>query len=190
MEQAEILQDFDLEEKPMTVEERDLINFQITDDGQAAWAMRKLLSLKNKMLENEEIAKAEQDRINSWLIRVNGRFDADVSYFEAILTQYARNQRNNEGRKTIDTPYGVVKSRATQSKFKVENVDEFLQWASINAPQLVNIKASPNLTALKDYASAEETQTLGAVAMTSDGEIIPGVTVDPANINFTVEVAR
>ncbi len=190
MEQAEILQDFDLEEKPMSVEERELINFQITDDGQAAWAMRKLLSLKNKMRENEEIAQAEQDRINSWLIRVNGRFDADVSYFEAILTQYARSQRQNEGRKTIDTPYGVVKSRATQSKFKVENVDEFLQWASINAPQLVNIKASPNLTALKDYASAEETHTLGSVAMNADGEIIPGVTVDPANINFTVEVAQ
>ena len=189
MEQAEILQDYDLEENPMTVEERELINFQITDDGQAAWAMRKLLSLKNKVRENEEIAKADQERINSWLVRVNGRFDADVSYFEAILTQYARNQRNDEGRKTIDTPYGVVKSRATQSKFKVEDPEQFLQWASINAPQLVNIKASPNLTALKEFASAEETQTLGAVAMTIDGEIIPGVTVDPANINFTVEVA-
>lgn len=169
---------------------RDMESFTVKDDAEAAWAMRKLLNLKSKMMQNEEIATAEQARIDSWLIRVNGRFEADISYFEAILTQYARTQRQNEGRKTIDTPYGTVKSRATQSKFKVEDLEQFLQWASINAPELVNIKTSPNMTALKDFASIEETQTLGSVAMTIDGEIIPGVSVDPANINFTVEVAK
>ena len=189
MDHTAMLQDFDLDDES-SAENKDLTNFQVTDDSQAAWAMRKLLSLKKKMMENENIAQTEHARMDEWLIRVNGRFESDVAYFEAILTQYARNQRQNEGRKTIDTPYGVVKSRATQSKFKVDDVDEFLQWASINAPQLVNMKAIPNLTALKEFASAEETQTLGAVAMTIDGEIIPGVSVDPANINFTVEVAK
>jgi hypothetical protein len=168
---------------------RDMLRFTVKDDAEASWAMRKLLNIKSKMLENEEMAKAERARIDNWLVRVNGRFETEVSYFEAILTQYARTQRQNEGRKTIDTPYGTVKSRATHSKFKVENVEEFLQWASINAPELVNIKTSPNLAALKDFASIEETQTLGSVAMTIDGEIIPGVIVDPADINFTVEVA-
>ena len=164
-------------------------NFHITDDAQAAWAMRKLLAYKKKMVENENAANAEYQRINEWLNRVNSRYARDIEYFEAILTQYARVQRQSEGRKSIDTPYGMVKSRATQSKFKVEDPEEFIQWASINAPQLVYIKASPNLTALKEFASAEETQTLGAVAMTEDGEIIPGVTVEPANVNYTVEVA-
>ena len=172
------------------VDDAELESFVVKDDAEAAWAMRKLLSLKSKMSENEDIAKAEQERIENWLLRVNGRFETDVSYFEAILTQYARTQRQNDGRKTIDTPYGTIKSRATQSKFKVDDIEVFLQWASINAPELVNIKTSPNLVALKDFASIEETQTLGSVAMTIDGEIIPGVSVDPANINFTVEVAK
>lgn len=190
MEQTATLQDFDLDDENPVSDDRQLTNFQVTDDLQAAWAMRKLLSLKNKMTENEEIAQTEHARMDEWLIRVNGRFECDVLYFEALLTQYARNQRQAEGRKTIDTPYGVIKSRATQSKFKVEDAEQFLQWATINAPQLINIKTSPNLTALKDFASQEETQTLGPVAMTIDGEIIPGVTVDPADINFTVEVAK
>lgn len=172
------------------IADTDMESFVVKDDAEAAWAMRKLLNLKSKMSENEDIAKAEQARIENWLLRVNGRFETDVSYFEAILTQYARTQRQNDGRKTIDTPYGTIKSRATQSKFKVEDIEVFLQWASINAPELVNIKTSPNLVALKDFASVEETQTLGSVAMTIDGEIIPGVSVDPANINFTVEVAK
>lgn len=164
-------------------------HFHIADDAQAAWAMRKLLAFKKKIVENENAANAEYQRIDDWLNRVNSRYASDIEYFEAILMQYARVQRQSEGRKTIDTPYGMVKSRATQSKFKVENSEEFIQWASINAPQLVYIKASPNLTALKEFASAEETQTLGAVAMTEDGEIIPGVAVEPANVNYTVEVA-
>ena len=190
MDPIAMIQDFDLDADHVTTEDREQNNFQVTDDAQAAWAMRKLLSLKKKMIENENIAQREHARMDEWLIRVNGRFESDVSYFEAILTQYARNQRQNEGRKTIDTPYGVVKSRATQSKFKVDNVDEFLQWAAIFAPHLINVKTSPNLTALKDFASQEETHTLGSVAMTIDGEIIPGVTVEPADINFTVEVAK
>lgn len=164
-------------------------NFHIADDAQAAWAMRKLLAFKKKIVENENAANAEYQRIDEWLNRVNSRFANDIEYFEAILMQYARVQRQSEGRKTIDTPYGVVKSRATQSKFKVEDPEEFIRWASINAPQLVNIKTTPNLTALKEFASPEETQTLGAVAMTIDGEIIPGVTVDPADVKFHVEVA-
>lgn len=164
-------------------------HFHIADDAQAAWAMRKLLGYKKKMLENENAANAEYQRIDEWLDRANSRYAKHIEYFEAILTQYARVQRQSEGRKTIDTPYGMVKSRSTQSKFKVEDPEEFIQWASINAPQLVHIKASPNLTALKDFASAEETQTLGPVAMTEDGEIIPGIAVEPANVNYTVEVA-
>jgi len=184
--------EFDQEGDPM-ISNTDLTgreHFQIMDDAQASWAMRKLLAFRSKMAENEAAAQAEHHRIDEWLTRVNGRFDSDVEYFEAILTQYARAQRDSENRKTIDTPYGVVKSRATQQKFRVEDTESFFSWAHLNAPQLITVKESPNLTALKDFASAENTQTLGAVAMTTDGEIIPGVTVEPGDVNYTVEVAK
>lgn len=164
--------------------------FEITDDAQAAWAMRKLLSFRQKMSENEAIAESEIQRINEWLHRVNRRFDDDVAYFEAILTVYARRQRDTEGRKTIDTPYGSVKSRATQAKFKVTDEDEFFAWAEVNLPDVIQIKRSPSLTALKSAATVEHTDTLGLVAMTEDGEIIPGVAVEEGGVNYTVEVTK
>jgi hypothetical protein len=186
------IHEFDPDGHPMTVN-TDMTgreHFQITNDDQAQWAMRKLLSYKKKIDENKSIAEAEHYRIDEWVTRVNGSFTNDVAYFEAILTHYARSQRESEDRKTIDTPYGVVKSRATQQKFRVDDAEQFFTWAHQNAPQLISIKESPNLLALKEYATAEETKTLGPVAVTTDGEIIPGVSVEPADVNYTVEVLK
>lgn len=179
--------DFDTE-AAMPSEERD--RFQIEDDAQAAWAMRKLLSLRAKITENEKIAEAERVRIDSWLHYANAKYDGDVSYFESLLTQYAIKQREAEGRKTIDTPYGAVKSRATQPKVKVLDDDEFLKWATDSLPQAVQIKATPIVSVLKEHVTIEHTDTLGWVAMTESGEIVPGVSAEPAGVNYSVEVSK
>ena len=47
MDQIATLQDFDLDGDNLATDDRELNNFQVTDDSQASWAMRKLLSLKN-----------------------------------------------------------------------------------------------------------------------------------------------
>lgn len=164
--------------------------FEITDDAQAAWAMRKLLSLRKKMAENESIADAERTRIDAWLHHTNSKFEPDTAYFEAILTRYAQQQRASDDRKSIETPYGVVKSRATQDKFKVTDEDKFFKWAEENLPDAIAVKRSPSLTALKKAVTVESTDTLGLVAMSEHGEIIPGVAVEPGGVNYTVEVAE
>jgi hypothetical protein len=164
--------------------------FQVTDDSQAAWAMRKLLSLREKMTENENIAEAERYRINSWLEYANSRYEDDVVYFEGLLTQYAKTQRETEGRKTIDTPYGFVKSRATQPKFKVTDEDEFFKWAAESLPDAVAVKYTPVIPVMRNALTVEHTTTLGLVAMTENGEIVPGVTVEPAGVNYNVEVTK
>lgn len=173
---------------PMPSEQRE--HFEVEDDAQAAWAMRKLLSVRAKMAENEKIAEAERVRIDSWLHYANAKYEGDVTYFESLLTRYAAKQRDVEGRKTIDTPYGSVKSRATQPKVKVLDDDEFLKWATDSLPQAVQIKASPLVGVLKEHVTIEHTETLGWVAMTEAGEIVPGVVAEPAGVNFSVEVSK
>lgn len=164
--------------------------FEITEDAQAAWAMRKLLSIRQRMAENEAIADAERTRIDAWVHYANGKFESDVAYFEAILTRYAQQQRDREGRKSIETPYGSVKSRATQDKFKVTDEDEFFKWAEENLPDAVVVKRSPSMTVLKKAVTVESTNTLGLVAMSEHGEIIPGVAVEKGGVNYTVEVSQ
>ena len=176
--------EFDTEDAP------DRERFEITNDEQAAWAMRKLLAFRKKMAENEAIADAERTRIDAWLHRVNEKFAPDVAYFEAILTRYAQQQRTAEDRKSIETPYGSVKSRATQDKFKVIDEDEFFKWAEENLPDAIAVKRTPSLTALKKAVTVESTETLGMVAMSEHGEIVPGVAVELGGVNYTVEVAE
>lgn len=180
--------DFDIEEVPEDDEYRE--RFKVTDDSQASWAMRKLLSIRNKMGENESIADSERTRIDTWLFNANHKFDKDVEYFEFILTEYAQQQRSEIGRKSIDTAYGIVKSRSTQAKFKVTDEESFFAWAKDNMPEAVIIKFTPSLSVLKSATTIEATELLGLVAMTGDGEIIPGVQVEPAGINFSVEVSK
>jgi hypothetical protein len=178
------IHEFDTEDAP------DRERFEITNDEQAAWAMRKLLAFRKKMAENEAIADAERTRIDAWLNHVNDKFAPDIAYFEAILTRYAQHQRTNEDRKSIETPYGSVKSRSTQDKFKIVDEDEFFKWAEANLPQAIVVKRSPSLTELKKAATVEHTDTLGLVAMSQDGEIIPGVAGEPGGVNYTVEVSK
>ena len=158
--------------------------FKIEGDKQAAWAMRKLLALKDKAAENAAIADDERTRIDLWLESVNGKFDSDIAYFTAILVEYATSQRAEADRKTIETPYGSVKSRIGQPKYIYEQ-NELIEWAAKSQPDLVRVKQEVDLTALKRLATTPE----GSV-ITEDGEIVPTVFVSPASINYTVEVSK
>lgn len=164
--------------------------FRITNDALAAWAMRKLLDLRSKQAANTAIADAERLRIDEWEKHVNSRFDDDIAFFESHLIQYGIHQRQDEGRKTIETPYGVVKSRLGQPKYRIVDEQAFFDWAGVNLPEAIAVKMTPALSVLKDKTSVEETATLGPVAMWESGEIVPGVEVEQANVSYTVEVSK
>lgn len=158
--------------------------FKIEGDKQAAWAMRKLLALREKAAENEAIADAERTRIDLWLESVNGKFESDIGYFTGILIEYATSQRAEAERKTIETPYGSVKSRIGQPKYVYEQA-ELIEWASKAQPDLVRTKQEVDLTALKRLSTTPD-----GTVITEDGEIVPTVFVSPATINYTVEVSK
>ena len=158
--------------------------FKIEGDKQAAWAMRKLLALQEKATENEAIADAERTRIDLWLESVNGKFESDIAYFTAILVEYATTQRAEAERKTIETPYGAVKSRIGQPKYIYEQ-SELIKWAADAQPDLVRTKQELDLTALKKLAVTAE-----GTVITEDGEIVPTVFVSAATVNYSVEVSK
>lgn len=179
------IHDFDEYEQPDDYRER----FTIEDDAQAAWAMRKCLAARVRRDDNIKVAQAERHRIDSWLAAVNQRAESDISYFEGILTEYASRERAL-GRKTIDTPYGVVKSRQGQPKIAIADADEFIAWAREGHEELLVVKVSPSISAIKALAEIEVTESLGVVAITPDGEVIPGLDVQPAAVGYVVEVSK
>jgi hypothetical protein len=74
-----------------------------------------------------------------------------------------------------------------QVKYQVTDAEGFVTWAQQHRPELLSVKISPDMKALKDAVTPEDTPTMGRVAVTEGGEVIPGVTFEPGNVSFTFE---
>lgn len=157
--------------------------FTITDDGAAAWAMRKLRAIRSKQADNAKIAQDERDRIDLWLAEVNAPLDRDAMYFEQILTDYALRVRENpdDGRKSLNLPAGKVATRTSQAKWQVD-AEQFLGWARTSHPDLIRVKEEADLTKIKETLAV----TPDGVAVSPEGEPVPGITVLPGGITASV----
>lgn len=157
--------------------------FVVDDLGKATWAMRQLRGIVAQIEGNVDIANAEKERIDAWVESVNKPLLNDRAYFEALLTQYLREERKNDpDKKTISTPYGKIISRATQPKWEV--LDELTNWLLNNNDQLVRVKYEVDKTELKKAYEINGNQAIDP----KTGEVIPFVTIIPSDINYKVEV--
>jgi hypothetical protein len=156
--------------------------FVVDTDQKADWAIRKLAVIRRKQAENKAIYDAEVIRITEWLSTVNTALDRDALYFEAVLTPYALLQRS-EGRKTVTLPHGTLKTTAGQPRIEFNDESKFIEWAKINDPALLRIKTDIDKSALKALITEE------GVVISTQGEIIPEVTVVPAetSVKFVTE---
>jgi len=164
--------------------------FVIDDDQKAAWAMRKLRSLRAKQKVNQEMADVEIGRINAWLESVNKTIENDCEYFVAHLTGYGHRVRLNpdDPRKSIALPHGKISTRQSSRKWSVD-ADTFLPWARTSAPDLIRIKEEPALTKIKEaYAEAVVQNANVLEVVTKDGEIVPGLTIEEGTLSVSVEV--
>ena len=100
--------------------------FQVTDIDQANWALRKLSALNKKEAEIKELANKERDRIKSWESKEIDDIDRSRSFFESLLTVYFMNERQNNPKFKISTPYGKVSTRKQQQKWEYED-DKVIQ---------------------------------------------------------------
>ena len=164
--------------------------FIVDDDQKAAWAMRKLRSLRAKQNANKEIAEAEIARINQWLESVNKTIENDTEYFVAQLTGYAYKVRLNpdDPRKSIVLPHGKISTRRSARKWSVD-ADIFLPWARNSAPDLIRVKEEPALSKIKESYVDSVVQNANVLqVVTKDGEIVPGLTIEEGNLSVSVEV--
>lgn len=167
----------------VTSDEQTRERFSIQDDGAAAWAMRKLRAIRAKQAEYERIAKDERDRIDLWLAGVNAPLDRDATYFEQILGDYALRVRENpdDGRKSLALPAGKIATRTSQAKWQVD-AEQFLTWARDAHPDLIRVKEEADLTKIKETLNV----TADGVAVSPEGEPVPGITVLPGGITASV----
>lgn len=156
--------------------------FRVETPEQAAWAMRKYRRLAQKRDEYVALAAAERERIAAWEQRVTATVDSEMEFFAGHLEGYALGQRA-EGRKSIDLPDGVIKTRQSGMSYDI-NKEEFVYWAQgAMRDDLLRYTVAPDMTAIKSSVVADGAQVLDPAS----GEIIPGITPIPERVSVKIE---
>jgi hypothetical protein len=162
--------------------------FEVSDDAGAAWAMRKLQGLRRQHDEIEKVVAAEIATVTEWAERSHNNLARDLAYFEGLLINYAREQREQHGRKSIDLPTGRVTSRKSSEGWSVDSA-EFVSWAKEFAPHLVRTKIT-ELPETLDVLEHNLETSGGKVVVQETGEIVEGISVKDAAINYKVETNK
>ncbi|PEO16779.1 host-nuclease inhibitor Gam family protein [Bacillus wiedmannii] len=161
--------------------------FEITDINGLNWAFRKLSALKSKEKEINQLANVERDRIAEWekgeLISVHN----SITFFESHVQRYHAEQLAADPKqKTISTPYG--KSKTRKSKETPDKGDEALLLDYVIQNDLAEyIKNSVKWADLKKSLKIVEISG-EKVVIDDTGQIVPGVTIKPESISYSVEV--
>lgn len=177
MDNALPVDDFEVIEEPAREP------FKVDDDSKADWAMRKLASIRRKQSDNKVIFDREVLRVAEWLDKVNTDLERDAEWFESNLRPYALTERFKD-RKSIVLPHGTIKTVAGRVKFDIEDESKFIQWAEVNAPDLVRIKKEIDKKALGALNQSEDK------VISTQGEIVPAVKVVPAEISVSFQIAE
>ena len=162
-------------------------SFQVTDIESLNWVFRKLAALSAKEKEVKQLADVERARINDWENRELIALHSDKNYFESLVSDYhAKQLEENPKAKTISTPYGKSKSRATKEQPKAVDKDKLLQHVK-ETGMTEFIKEEVKWGDLKKSLHIHEVDDK-PIVIDENGQAVPGVEVEPASVSFKVEV--
>lgn len=161
--------------------------FEITDLNSLNWAFRKLTALKSKEKDIKQLANIERDRIAEWERGEISTISNSLEFFENMISVYHAKQLAEDPKaKTISTPYGKSKTRKSKEAPEKENEDAILQHVIENGMDDY-IKNSVKWADLKKSLKIVEVSG-EKVVVDENGQIVPGVSVKPESISYSVEV--
>lgn len=161
--------------------------FEISDLESLNWSFRKISALKDKEKEVVQLANVERERIANWEKSELNPIHDSIGFFEWHIQRYHAEQLAADPKqKTISTPYG--KSKTRKSKEAPDKGDEALLLDYVIQNDLAEfIKNSVKWADLKKSLKIVEISG-EKVVIDDTGQIVPGVTVKPESISYSVEV--
>lgn len=145
--------------------------WSIETDADASWALRMLAGYRRAQREDEATAGEDTARVARWLDERTAARAHHLEFFTRHLEDYGRRQRAL-GRKSVDVPFGVIRTREAPARVTLVDLDRFWEFAE-DHPELVRTKSAPNLAELAAYVKAT-------------GEVPPGCAVVDADVSVSV----
>lgn len=157
--------------------------FEIKDDQQANWALRKIKQYKEQQKENIALAEAEISKIEEWLQAANGEAQGSIDYFQGLLAKYAMKKREEEPDfKSMKLPNGAIRFKKQQPKWKYDEKKLVESLKQAGHDELIRVKEEPNKTAVKKMFVVND----GKVIDPATGEVIEGAEVEEREDRFEV----
>ena len=178
-EQIEALVDrmFEHPDDPLGVAERK--GWEITNRGQAEWAMGRVAVANAEYTETLASIKAARERLAHYEEEARHTYEAKARYLEWCLRQWAEKQLAGEKSRTVKLAYGAVKARRVPGTVRIDDETALLAW----------INERPALRQKYPKLIKEEVRKSSLKAVIeATGELPPGVELVPEYDSWSVEV--
>lgn len=150
--------------------------------------LRRLAKVRAQMAQDKADAQRVKDKADAWLFhRTSINLAQEAWLVEGLEMWHRAVLADDPSRKTISLPCGTLKARAQQPVWEFDE-EAFIAWAQEHAPELVRVpepKPAVDKTAAKKALIPDATGL--DLVVTTDGEVVPGVTVTPRLPAFTVD---
>lgn len=156
--------------------------FKITSLESANWAFRKLKAINKNKMEVNLLADEEMKRIKKWQEKELSQYERSENFFNFLLEEYYRDQRELDPKFTLSTPYGKVSGRKQQSKWIYDD-EKLTKWLAENDGRFIKVTYTPKKAELKkEYIINDD------VVVTKDGEIVEGIAIKEQEDSVTIKV--
>lgn len=165
-------------------------SFQVTNLETANWAFKKLEALKAKENEINEVAEKELDRIKQWQSQELKSIESDKEYFEYLVTDYYKREKEKDDKFKLSTPYGKVTSRAGSKVLEIQggiNEQDIIdQLEQKGFTEFVKVSKKLNQADIKKGFYAADDGTL----IDKNGEVLEGVKMVRKPTSYTVKAGE
>ena len=182
-EDLEELEDQEEEEAQEEDQEEEQIHpaFIVDNDMKAEWCLKQ----RQNALDEKAKWKAHYDELFN---QVAKKCDETVSRMEAMLESFLGLQHSGgftnvtkSGQIKYKLPHGTLVLKHQEPKYDV-NDELLIPWLKKNDPDLVKVEEKSDWKALKKKVTVS-----GEGVITTDAELVPGITVTPREDVFKVE---
>lgn len=154
------------------VEEKEI--FKITDLSSADWVLRKRKEVLDRLEKETEYAKAEVQKYQNFINNQEKAANEQIAYFDFLITEYLEAQKEVDPKFKLITAVGQANFRNSKSwRYEDDEVMSFLKENKMDEFIRVKVTESLNKTELK-----KALKVVDGKAVTEDGEIMPGITVE------------
>ena len=157
--------------------------FEITDDGLAEWALKKVIEAKKEQKRLTDLITAERERLDLKQCEIDKRYENDTAFLLSKLNQYL-NSVETKKTKTQES-YRLLSGKLVRKFAKqklVPNKEALLEWCKQNAPEFVKRTEEAMWADVKSKFVIID----GGVICSDTGELVSCVSVEETPATFDV----